>query len=168
MFRVREAAVPIVLVVTHNKITTAAWISIPDFRDVCKAVDSEVRAEFGDVFAQRRTLDKAMDYVDALSDPHVQGNSWSISEWCGHVAPGPVQSLVGENKWDQREMWDRIAVIAGRLAEEDCDNDTLGPGVIVDETAQPKRGIATAGVGYQYAGCAGGVINCINWVFLTM
>ena len=147
---------------------TAAWISIPDFREVCKAVDSEIRAEFGDIFAQHRTLDKAIDYIDALSDPNVQGNSWGISERVGHVNPGPVQSLVGENKWDPVEMWRRIAAIAGRLAEEDCENDPLGPGVIVDETAQPKRGMATAGVGHQYAGCAGSVINCTNWVFLTM
>jgi len=154
--------------VTRKLNETAAWISIPDFREVCKAVDSEIRVEFGDIFEQRRTLDKAVDYVDALSDPNVQGNSWGISERLGHVNPGPVQSLVGENKWDPREMWRRIAAIAGRLAEEDCENDPLGPGVIVDETAQPKRGMATAGVGYQYAGCAGSVINCTNWVFLTM
>jgi hypothetical protein len=156
------------LVVTHSKITTAAWMSIPDFREVCKAVDSEIRAEIADIFAQGRTLDKAMDYVDALSDPRVRGNSWNIGEWCGYVDPGPVQSLVGENKWDPGEMWDRIAVISGRLAREDCKNDPLGPGVIVDETAQVKRGMATAGVGYQYAGCAGRVVNCINWVFLAM
>jgi hypothetical protein len=79
-----------------------------------------------------------------------------------------VQSLVGENKWDDAEMWDRISVISGRLAEKDCKGDPLGPGVIVDETAQLKRGMATAGVGYQYAGCAGGVVNCVNWVSLTM
>jgi hypothetical protein len=154
--------------VTEKTAKTTAWVSIPDFRQVCQAVDSEIRAEFGDVFTQRRTLDKAMDYLEALSDPHVRGNSWNIGEWCGHVNPGPVQSLIGENKWDPGEMWDRIAVIAGRLALEDCVNDPLGPGVIVDETAQVKRGMATAGVGYQYAGCAGGVVNCINWVFLTM
>jgi DDE superfamily endonuclease len=106
--------------------------------------------------------------VDALSCPHIRGNSWSISEWCGYLTPGPVQSLVGENKWEPGEMWRRIASVAGRLAENDCENDPLGPGVIVDETAQLKRGTATAGVGYQYAGCAGEVVNCINWVFLTM
>jgi hypothetical protein len=154
--------------VTQNQIGTTAWISIPDFREVCKAVDCEIRAEFGGVFAQSRTLYKAIDYVDALSDPRVRGNSWDIGEWCGYVNPSPVQSLVGENKWDPAEMWDRIAVISGRLAEKDSGNDPLGPGVIVDETAQEKRGTATAGVGHQYAGCAGGVVNCVNWVFLTM
>jgi hypothetical protein len=154
--------------VTEKTPRTAAWISIPDFREACKAVDREIRAGFGDVFAQGRTLDKAMDYVDALSDPHTRGNSWSIGEWCGHAGPGRVQSLVGGNKWDPAEIWDRISVIAGRLAAADCEDDPLGPGVIVDETAQEKRGMVTAGVGYQYAGCAGRVVNCINWVFLTM
>lgn len=156
------------LIVTEKTKGTTAWISIPDFRDACKAVDLGIRAEFGDVFAQGRTLDKAMGYVNALSDLHARGNSWDIAEWCGHATPGPVQSLVGENKWDASVMWDRIAAIAGRLAEKDCADDPLGPGVIVDETAQVKRGMATAGVGHQYAGCAGGVANCINWVFLTM
>lgn len=154
--------------VTQKETETTAWISIPDFREVCKAVDSEIRTGFSDVFAQSRTLDKAMDYVDALSDPRVRGNSWNIGEWCGYVNPRPVQSLTGENKWDPGEMWNRIAVIAGRLAEVDCANDPIGPGVIVDETAQEKRGMATAGVGHQYAGCAGKVVNCVNWVFLTM
>lgn len=153
---------------TQKEIKTAAWISIPDFREVCKAVDSEIRTDFSDVFAQSRTLDKAMDYVGALSDPRVRGNSWNIGEWCGYVNPRPVQSLTGENKWDPGEMWNRIAVIAGHLAELDCANDPVGPGVIVDETAQEKRGMATAGVGHQYAGCAGKVVNCVNWVFLTM
>jgi SRSO17 transposase len=143
-------------------------MSIPDFREVCKAVDSDIRAEFSPVFAQERTLDKAMGYVDALSDPLVRGNSWSIGEWCGHATPGPVQSLLGENKWDYREMWNRISRIAARLAAKDCENDPLGVGVIVDETAQVKRGMGTAGVGHQYAGCAGGVVNCVNWVFLTI
>jgi len=154
--------------VTNKTKETAAWINIPDFREVCKAADFRLCAEFSGVFAQRRTMDKAMDYIDALSDPHVRGNSWDIAEWCGHSTPGPVQSLVGDNKWDHGKMWDRISVMAGHLAEKDCENDPLGPGVIVDETAQEKRGMATAGVGYQYAGCAGGVVNCINWVFLTM
>jgi hypothetical protein len=70
-----RSAVPIVLVVTHNRIATAAWISIQDFREVCKAVDSEIRAEVGGIFAQRRTLDKAMEYADALSDPRVPGRA---------------------------------------------------------------------------------------------
>jgi predicted RNase H-like HicB family nuclease len=83
------------LIVTEKTKGTTAWISIPDFRDACKAVDLGIRAEFGDVFAQGRTLDKAMGYVNALSDLHARGNSWDIAEWCGHATPGPVQSLVG-------------------------------------------------------------------------
>jgi SRSO17 transposase len=156
------------LIVTEKTKEMAVWISIPDFRDVCNAADSVIRSGFSDIFAQERTLRKAMDYLDALSCPNIRANSWEIAEWCGHSTPAPVQSLTGENKWDPGKMWDRIAVMAGRLAEGDCEGDPLGPGVIVDETAQEKRGTATAGVGRQYAGCAGKVVNCVNWVFLTM
>jgi hypothetical protein len=154
--------------VTRKIKGTAAPISIPDFREVCKAADSVIRSEFGPVFSQGRTLEKAIDYADAISDPGVMANAWAIAEWCGYSSPGPVQALVGENKWDPAEAWDCIARVASGIAERECDGDPIGVGVIVDETAHLKRGMATAGVGYQYAGCAGAVVNCTTWVIATL
>ncbi len=44
----------------------------------------------------------------------------------------------------------------GKIAGKDAEGDPLGVGIIFDETADLKRGKMTCGVGYQYAGCAGG------------
>jgi hypothetical protein len=155
--------------VTRKTKETTAWISIPDFREACKAADSRIRSEFAGAFAQEGVLEKAVDYIDALSDPDVRADSWSIiAEYCGYDSPSPVQSLVGENKWQPADAWDRIAAIASAIAERECAGDPLGPGVIVDETAQLKRGMATAGVAHQYAGCAGRVVNCTTWVIATL
>lgn len=157
------------LIVTEKTEETAAWVSLTEFISVCKAVDLEIETGFASVFAQGRTYAKAMAYVDALSDERgASGNSWDIAERSGYEDPGPVQSLIGENKWDAAEAWDRIARAAGAAAERDCTDDPLGPGMVVDETAQEKRGTATAGVGHQYAGCAGRVINCTTWVVMTV
>jgi hypothetical protein len=47
-------------------------------------------------------------------------------------------------------------------------DDRLGPGIAVDETAQAKRGVHTAGVGVQYAGFAGATINCVTSVVASL
>lgn len=143
---------------------TAASVSLPEFRSVCKAVDLEIEREFAGAFAQKRTFVKAASYADALSSEKVAGNSWAIAEYSGYADPGPVQSLLCENRWDASEVWDRIARVAPRAMEREFQGDPLGPGIVVDETAQEKRGMATAGVGYQYAGIAGRTVNCITWV----
>lgn len=149
----------------ENKIKeTTAWINIHDLERVCKSVENRVTAEIAGTFAQRRTLEKAMAYAGALSDPRIPvKTSWQIFESLGHENPGRVQSLMGENKWDFQEVWDGIATLAAGI-EGGAGGDPLGIGVIVDETAQEKRGKSTAGVGYQYAGIAGRTINCTTWV----
>jgi SRSO17 transposase len=40
--------------------------------------------------------------------------------------------------------------------------------VVADETADEKRGKHTAGVSHQYAGCAGGIVNCVTWVTMSL
>lgn len=127
-----------------------------------------MESRFGCVFAQQRTYAKASDFIAAISDEQVRGNAWAIAERAGYETPGPFQSLLCENKWDAGEVWDGIALEAESLVERDCLDDPLGPGVAVDETACEKRGKETAGVSYQYAGCAGRVTNCTNWVAATL
>ncbi len=62
------------------------------------------------------------------------------------------QSLIAENKWAHKEIWNRIATSAPRLLLCPAD-DPLGPGIAVDETAQLKRGHHTVATGIQWAGC---------------
>ncbi len=156
-------------VVTQKQKETTASVSLQEFRQVCKAVDLEIESEFTGIFAQRRTYKKAEAYVAALSDPLVPVKSaWDAAEYAGYENPGPFQSLVGENEWSHGEAWNRTAVAAGKLAEEDAEGDSPGAGIIFDETADLKRGKMTCGVGYQYAGCAGGIVNCATWVIASL
>ena len=146
---------------------TTASISIHEFARLCKEVDRELEEEFAGVFAQKRIYEKAAAYADALADPAVAVKScWDIAEHAGHGTPGQFQSLIGENKWRSEELWDGIYVAAGRELGKNRGGDQLGPGVVVDETADVKRGKHTAGVSRQYAGCAGGIVNCVTWVMM--
>jgi SRSO17 transposase len=155
--------------VTNKTKGTAASVSIYEFDRICKEVDRELEAELAGVFAQKRTYDKAAAYVAALGDPAVLVKScWGMAEGAGNKTPGQFQSLIGENKWAPEEMWDGIAVTAARSLGRNHSGDQLGPGVVTDETADEKRGKHTAGVSHQYAGCAGGIVNCVTWVMMSL
>lgn len=132
-------------------------------------MDRDLEAELAGVFAQKRTYDKAAAYVAALGDPAVLVKScWSMAEGSGNKTPGQFQSLIGENKWVPEKVWDGIAVNAARSLGGNSGGDQLGPGVVTDETADEKRGKHTAGVSHQYAGCAGGIVNCVTWVMMSL
>jgi hypothetical protein len=66
------------------------------------------------------------------------------------------------------EVWDRLAVKAGKMAEVEAEASEIGVGILFDETADGKQGKMTCGVGYQYAGCAGGINNCVTWVMASL
>lgn len=154
---------------TNQTEETAASVSVHDFARVCKEVDREFEEGFAGAFAQKRTYRKAIDYADALAGPGIPvKSSWGIAEHLGYRTPGPVQSLIGENKWDAEEVWDGITTMAGKQLCGNYADDPLGIGGVVDETADEKRGKHTAGVSRQYAGCAGGIINCTTWVMLSL
>jgi SRSO17 transposase len=154
--------------VTKEEETTAG-VSVYEFARICKSVDLEIDSEFSGFFFQARTWNKAADYIAALSSPSLPVKSaWNLAEYAKYDDPGPLQSLIGENKWSSAAVWERIAVIAGKLAQKDSENDPLGIGIFFDETADVKRGRKTCGVGYQYAGCAGKVVNCTTWVMASL
>ena len=147
---------------------TTASISVYELDQICKEVDRELEAEFAGVFAQKRTCKKAAAYVGALGNPAVPVKScWGMAEGAGNETPGQFQSLIGENKWASEEIWDGIAVTAYGNLGKNASGDPLGAGMVVDETADEKRGKHTAGVSRQYAGCAGGIINCVTWVMMS-
>ena len=156
-------------VVNQENTETTASVSIQEFAQVCKDVDHEIEEEFAGVFAQKRTYLKATAYVDALLDPCIPMKSaWDAAEWAGYETPGPFQSLIGENKWREKEVWDRITCRWLGMVRVRLEGDPLGLGIVFDETADEKRGKETAGVGYQYAGSAGGVVNCVTWVMASL
>lgn len=153
---------------TNKQQKTTASISIEEFGRICNNVDREFEEYFGDAFAQRRTYAKAAAYVDALADPLLaRKTAWQIAEHAEFETPRQIQSLTGENKWCSEEIWDRVSVKAATAVGAGSENNPFGLAVIFDETADGKRGRETCGVGYQYAGCAGGVINCVTWVMAS-
>jgi len=147
---------------------TAVAVSLEEFTRVCDEVDAQCAAVYSGVFAQWRTAAKAASYVEALGRDDVPVKTcWDLAQATGYELAKPFQSLVGTNTWDHRQLWARIAGLAS--ATLTCAvGDLLGPGIALDETAQAKRGRHTAGVGVQYAGFAGGKVNCVTSVVLSL
>jgi len=147
---------------------TVAAVTLGQFERVCDRVDAELGEAMSGVFAQKRTRRKAATYIETLCRDDVPVKTcWDMAEAAGLEQPRAFQSLMSSNDWDSGDLWDVVAGLASVLLT--CpDGDPLGPGIAVDETAQPKRGRHTAGVGVQYAGFAGGKVNCVTSVTLCL
>jgi DDE superfamily endonuclease len=115
------------------------------------------------VMAQRRSARVALEYVTALS-PGTRANCWSLAEAADHEGWGRMQALLRSYAWDWKDL---RAALPGLAAVwlPDRDGDLIGPGIAIDETADLKRGDATACVAPQHAGCTGKVENCVTSVF---
>src|SRR5260370_4233542 len=113
--------------------------------------------------AQRRSAGTALDYVRELA-PEVKANCWSLAEAAGHHSPYRMQALLRSYRWEWKELRAQLPALA--RAWLPCDEDDLiGPGIAVDETAQLKDGDATACAAPQHAGCTRHVANCVTTVF---
>jgi SRSO17 transposase len=142
---------------------TAAQASIEDVADCAARVDTQVRAVLGEVLAQRRSADVALDYLVALS-PGTRANCWSLAESAGHEGWGRMQALLGSYRWDWKDLRAKLPALAAAWLPADA-GDLIGSGIAIDETAQLKHGDATACVAPQHAGCTGKVENCVTTVF---
>jgi SRSO17 transposase len=152
--------VPRWVVVDHVNIGTAAAASIEDLVECTARVDARVRSVLDGVLAQRRSVGAAVDYVTALASG-VKANCWALAESAGHEREGRMQGLLGSYRWD----WKRLRERPAAAWIPDVETDPVGPGIAIDETAQLKKGEATAGVAPQHAGCTGTVENCVTTVF---
>jgi len=149
--------------VTTSSDDTAVQARIDDAADSAARADAQVRAVLGRVLAQRRSAETALDYIRELS-PGVKANCWQLAEAAGHENPYRMQALLRTYRWDWTRLRAELPALA--LAWLPCDEDDLiGPGIAVDETAQLKDGDATACVAPQHAGCTGQVENCVTTVF---
>lgn len=142
---------------------TAAVASIEDLADCTARVDAQVRAVLQGVMAQQRSTSAAVDYVTALA-PDVKANCWALAESAGHDRQSRMQGLLGSYRWDWQQLRDQLPPLA-RAWIPDAEQDLIGPGIAIDETAQLKKGDATACVAPQHAGCTGSVENCVTTVF---
>lgn len=157
-----------VAVMPNTTQETAADISLEDLTGVCDEVDTRCAEIYGRVFAQWRTALKAASYVEALCRHDIPVKTcWDLAQAAGYELAKPFQSLIGTNRWNHQHLWNEIATQAQQTLT--CPpQDPLGPGIALDETAQAKRGHHTAGVGIQYAGFAGHLLNCVTSVVASL
>ena len=75
-----------------------------------------------------------------------------------------MQALLRSYAWDWKDLRGELPALAAAWLP-DRDGDLIGPGIAIDETADLKKGDATACVAPQHAGCTGKVENCVTTVF---
>ncbi len=163
MSTLREDAPNLIAHHVVSKDDTAAQARIEDVAACAARVDAQVRGVLGSVLAQRRSAEVAFGYVRALS-PGVRANCWSLAEAAGHEGWGRMQALLRSYAWDWKDLRAELPALAAAWLP-DHEDDLIGPGIAIDETAHLKKGDATACVAPQHAGCTGKVENCVTTVF---
>ena len=88
-------------------------------------------------------------------------NCWTIAEHRGDVTPDGLQHLLSRAKWDADAVRDDL-----RNYVVDAFGDP-GAVLVVDETGDVKKGVASVGVQRQYSGTAGRIENSQVAVYLT-
>jgi SRSO17 transposase len=120
----------------------------------------ELRALLAPVFAQARSRLTAFAYVGALlAEPGDRRSCWQLAERAGHATPRRMQALLAEHAWDWTAALKALQqFIAARLGDPEAI-------MVLDETAELKKGDRTVGVARQHAGITGQVENCQTVVF---
>jgi SRSO17 transposase len=112
------------------------------------------------VFAQARSRFAAFAYVAALLAVAGDRKScWQLGEQAGHATPRRMQALLAEYARDWRVVAERLQrFILAHLADPDAI-------LVLDETAELKKGRMSVGVARQHAGITGQIGNCQTVVF---
>lgn len=114
------------------------------------------------VFAQARSRLTAFAYVGALlAEPGDRRSCWQLAEAAGHVTPRRMQALLAEHVWDWTAA---LAALQRFVLARLGDAEAI---VVLDETAELKKGAMTVGVARQHAGITGQVENCQTVVFMA-
>ena len=125
-----------------------------------------VSGVLGGIMRQARSVGAAMGYVLALSRD-TRANCWDIAEKAGHAGPHRMQALLRRYQWRWQDLRAELPGLAAACLPDDP-ADLIGPGLAIDETADLRKGDATACVAPQHAGVTGKVENCVTWVFTAL
>jgi SRSO17 transposase len=122
----------------------------------------ELCALIAPVFAQARSRFAAFAYVAALlATAGDRKSCWQLGEQAGHDTPRRMQALLAEYAWDWRAALERLQrFILAYLADPAAI-------LVLDETAELKKGTMSVGVARQHAGITGQIENCQTVVFLA-
>ena len=123
--------------------------SIEDAAECSQRADGLVRGLLGRVMRQRRTVTAALDYIRALSR-ETRANCWELAKKAGHEGPHRMQALLSRHRWSWKELRGLLPALAQEVLGDDPD-DPIGPGLAIDETADLRKGNATACVSPQHA-----------------
>jgi len=140
--------------------------SIEDAAECGERADALVSGLLARVMRQRRSIAAAMDYIRALSR-ETRANCWELAQKAGHEGPHRMQALLSRYKWSWEQLRELLPGLAQEVLRDDPD-DLTGPGLAFDETADLRKGTATACVSPQHAGVTGKVENCVTWVFAAL
>jgi SRSO17 transposase len=123
-------------------------------------LQGELRGLLAPVFAQARSRLAAFAYIGALlAEPGDRRSCWQLAERAGHATPRRMQALLAGHAWDWTAALAALQrFILARLGDP-------GAIVVLDETAELKKGDRTVGVARQHAGITGQVENCQTVVF---
>jgi SRSO17 transposase len=144
---------------------TTRGLSLEDIGAGVAVVDTQIRVLLGQVMAQDRSAEVAFDYLGGLSGP-AKATCWALAEAAGHANWSRMQALLGRYVWDYTVMRAKLAPLAARWLR--CpQEDLIGAGLAIDETAALKKGDHTFAVSPQHAGCTGKVENCVTTVFTS-
>ncbi len=125
----------------------------------------DLQALLAPVFCQARSRLAAFAYIGALlAEPADHRSCWQLAEAAGHGSPRRMQALLAEHAWDWKAALRAVQrFILAQLGDP-------GAVLVLDETAELKKGQMTVGVARQYAGITGQVENCqtvVNCAYVT-
>ena len=112
-------------------------------------------------FARYEPLRHAGELMAGLVSGLDRKNCWTIAEHRGSATPDGLQHLLARASWDADAVRDDL-----RDYVVDAFGDPAAI-LVVDETGDIKKGIATVGVQRQYSGTAGRIENSQVAVYLT-
>jgi SRSO17 transposase len=137
-----------------------AAVAIVEGKCWLEKLQDDLRALIAPVFAQARSRFTAFAYVGALlAEPADRRSCWQLAEAAGHLTPRRMQALLAEHAWDWRAA---LAGLQRFILAHLGDPQAV---LVLDETAELKKGQMTVGVARQYAGITGQVENCQTVVF---
>ena len=112
-------------------------------------------------FPRIETRRRIRGFVHGMLADLPRKNCWSIAEHAGDRDPHGMQYLLARASWDTDGVHNDLRdYVIGALGDTDAV-------LVVDETGDLKKGVATVGVQRQYTGTAGRVENAQVAVYLT-
>jgi SRSO17 transposase len=135
--------------------------SVDKLKEVVKGTFEEITARFAGCFLRSESRTCFVNVLRAIIAPVTRKNGWQIAEEIGDATPYGVQAFFLRHRWEPDDLRNNL---------QDCIVEQFGEGdgvFIGDETGFQKKGTESAGVGRQYTGTAGGIVNCQIGVFLA-